>query len=502
MESTSLKVIAEEFDTLKSENVELRESLDEVRRSLAFEDKGWVLIGSLLSGEQLEGFTLDEVQEVSKKIRPYLVGGSLVKRGSDLHTGYNWSKGINIEGVEKTGKAGAPSGIQTFYSNLTNWENIFSPEAHGELQRARYSDGTIFLLCDVREKTVRRVPISEISGVRVNPDFPEEIWAYQRTWTPDNTTGQPRVRWYYTNRFTGVRRQSITTAGTRVPVGEETIVDQRFNRQVGWPLGIPDAVAALPWYHAYSEIMRYGRVVNESLAKILYKIISKSPAGAQNAAVKIAGMGGHGNSASITEGQDVQAISTAGKGYEFTSARPVAAMMAAGLNVPNVELLSDSSAAGASYGAAATLTPSTINAMKMMQDEWISMYRSIFKFFGFTVPKMSFDAIQEPDFYRTMQGITLGRPALTDPEYRGKVLDHLNIVGNANDKTPSMIATTAATTTATQAASPDQGVSNGTGGNMNSNDLRTDTISEALKAFQLDELRDLVERLEAVKFSE
>lgn len=507
MESTGLTALAEEFDSLKAQNSELKESLEDVRRSLAFEDRGWQIIGSLLSGENVEGLTLSEAQEISNKIRPYLVGGSLVKRGSDLHTGYVWAKGMNIEGVEKTGKRGAPSVIQNFYANSVNQESLFSPEAHGELQRARYSDGTVFLLCDATEKTVRRIPLSQISGVRVNPDFPEEVWAYQRTWNPNLTSLTtasvlPRVRWYYTARFTGNKQASFTSNGVTVAVDKQIIIDQRFNRQVGWPLGIPDAVAALPWYHAYSEIMRYGRVVNESLSKILYKIISATPKGAQNAAVKIAGMSGHGNSASMTDGADVQAVSTAGKGYDFANARPVAAMMAASLNVPNVELLSDSAAAGSSYGAAATLGPSTINAMQMIQDEWMSMLASVFKFFGFPVPKMSFDPINEPDFYRTMQGITLGRAGLTNEEYRAAVLDHLNIVGDPNVVTPGMLAAVAQTTS--QAASPDQGVANGAGTSADSSDLRTDTISESLKAlasFNMDELRELVIRMEHVKNS-
>src|SRR5690606_40601394 len=63
---------------------------------------------------------------------------------------------------------------------------------------------------------------------------------------------------------------------------------------------------------------------------------------AQNAAVKLANMPGVGNAASMTGDADVQAISTAGRSYDFQAAKPIAAMAAAALNLPNVELLSRS----------------------------------------------------------------------------------------------------------------------------------------------------------------
>jgi len=498
--------VLSELTALRGENASLRESLDEVRAMIKLEDRGWTLIGDISSGDRLEGLDLDEVQEISNVIRPQVVGDGLAKRGVDLHTGYVWSKGVNIEGSERSGKRGRPTAIETFCSNPVNQQNLLSTTAREELQKARYADGNILLACDTSKKEVRRIPFNQIVSLRVNPEYPEEVWAYLRKWNPQDRKDSKEIkRWYYTKAYTGPKQKSFTQNGDTIAINPDTIiVDGRFNRQVGWPLGIPDAVAAMPWIAAYEEIIQYGRVVNESLAKILYKVISKTKTGAQNAAVKIAGMSGFGNAASMVEGQDIAAFQHAGKGYDFATARPVAAMAATALNVPNIELLADSSAAGSSYGAAQTLSPSTKNAMRIMQGAWVEIFQSVFEVLGMDVPRVWFESLEDLDPYREAQGLKLLSDALNDEEYRGKVLDLLDIPGDPND-VPEILKTR--TATAKVQASPDQGKSNGTGGTDSSlaNDQRTDTqtTESLLQRMQnedfLRELTSLVERMEAVR---
>lgn len=508
-ESTPFQAIEEQFEALRNENEDLRESLDNVRRSLAFEDRGWTLITGVLGNDHSEGLTLDEVKDISETIRPYVVGGSLMQRGANLRRGYVWAKGIHIEGVEPSKKAGAPSRLRRFYERQVNQDNLFGASAHSEMERCAYTDGVRIALCYTALDEVRSFPLEQVSDIRFNPDFPDEIWAIQRTW-PAPESGKVRKEWFYTNKFTGARQQSLTVNNERVPVAANvTAVVKRFNRQTGWPMGLPDSIAALPWYEAYSEIMRYGRVVNEALSKMLYKITTKSGKAATATSTKVKNATGHGQTAVMTDGQDLQAINTAGKGYDFTSARPVAAMMAAALDVPNIELLSDSAAAGSSYGAAQSLTPSTINAMRFRQDEWVEFFQEVFKAFGIDVPKMWFDPIQEPDPYREMQRsiIAWGTGLLHADEGRSNILDILD-VAPLHDKAPEgvMLPNNTAslprkdvdTDMNTQAASPDQGRGNDTGGNdVGANDMRTDILSNALTQMRMDEMRELVERFEA-----
>lgn len=488
------KALFEELEATKAELGELREEFGSAMASIRFEDRSWLKLFGLEDFDQLEGMSIKEVQEIAQRMRVKTALGGLYKRGADLHTGYVWARGINIPGIEAKGTSGRPSALRAFYRR--NYEELFSSGAHAELQKCRYTDGNVLALC-VPGETVRFVPFSEIQNVKVNPEFPSEVWAYLREWTPvAEKPGERTQLWYYTKRYTGKKQDSYLTGGKRIKVARGVIVDKGFNKQKGWVLGIPDVAAAAPWVESYNEIMQYGRVVNESLSKLLYKIISPTKKAAANASAKVAGSKGHGNTASMVEGADIQAISTAGKGYDFTSARPVGAEAAAALNVSLAEFLSDTSAAGSSYGALAALAPSVQNAMIFMQNEWIDFYTEVFDAYSLPVPEMSFDPITEPDLYRFVQAVTLGSTAMSDEEYRKKILDGFNIDGDAASIPPTLAARSAA---AKQASSPDQGRNSPAGATDSGekNDLRTDNISEALAAMKLDEFRELVERMEA-----
>ena len=491
-----IQLLSEQYAAQTARIEQLEEQLsDQAMLSLRYENSGWELISGVTNGEKLEGLDLEEAQTVSKTIRPRIVAGSLTKRGVDLHTAYVWGRGINIPGTEKP-KRGAPNSLRKFYT--ANYETLFSASAHGEMQKCRYSDGNIFALC-VPGQRVRFIPLSEMQGIKVNPDFPSEIWAYLRVWTPDTTKPNEQKReWYYTKRYTGTKQQSFADgAGGRIPVGKGVIVDKGFNKQIGWPLGNADAISAIAYIQMYGEVVNDGRVVTRALAKLLYKVSNPSAKAARNASNTVSNMTGVGNTASMVEGADVNAISTAGRGYDFQSAKPIAAMAAAALNLPNVELLADTSAAGSSYGAGNLLTSGTQNAVNIMRDEWLDFYAEIFEAYGIDVPEMSFDPITEPDFYRLIQGITLSSTALSDEEYRAAILDANNIDGKASEVPPTLKARSQA---AQQSASPDQGRNSpaGAADSGSLNDQRTDLVGEAFRAMQLDEMRSLVERFESV----
>lgn len=489
-----------------AENELLKESIDEVRAMFSYEDRGWSAISGLNQGDRQRGLSLGDVHKISENARARVAGSSLVKRAADLHTGYVFaSAGPEIDNtIREPGKGGRPPGEVSFYENPINQESIFSGAAKRELQYARFSDGNVIAFCDTSKKLVRRVPISEISNVLVNPEYPEEIWAWLREWDQVTPLGQSRTvrRWAYTNRFSGTRQQSISVEGKAIPVLKNvTAVDLRANRQIGYTFGVPDATAGLHWVQAYGEVLRYGQIVDESLAKIVYKVVQKTKGGAQNVGVKMS-TGGAGQTAVVGEGQDIQLVNSSQRGFDFTNARPLAAMAAAAWNVSNIDLLSDSSAAGSSYGAAQSLTPGMQNAMSAMRDEWTQFFQDVFQACGFDRPGLHWPAMEKPDAYRMAQEVTLYSPALTDEEYRGIVLDRLDIPGDASEIPPTLKARSDA---AKQAASPDQGVTNGTGGQDSGslNDQRSDTIGEALKQVQkedfLRELTGLVERMEAVK---
>lgn len=504
---TALSEAIARIPALEAENETLKESIAEVRAMMSYEDQGWQLIGGIAAGDRLEGLDIEEVQLIAEKISPRVAAGSLPKRAVDLHSGWNWGRGCYIEGTEKPKGQGAPKAMRKFFIDRTNQESIFGDAAHEELQKARFITGNVLAACNTATKKVDRIPFNQIKGVKVDPDFPEKIIAYLREWdTQDGTEDSVKRLWYYTARFTGTRRTFFTDASNkRTPVARNvTIVDLRANRQPGHVLGIPDGLPGLPWSEAYGQIMQYGQVVNESLAKILFKVTNATKQGVQSTGVKISGFNDHGGTASMVQGQDLTAVSTAGRGYDFSQARPVAAMAASAWNVSNMDLLNDSAAAGSSYGSAQALVGGNRNAMLLMQKQWADFYKDIFDVMGFQRPTIVFEPFEAPDKYREAQALTLLAPTLDDVEYRTASLDILDIVGDATQIPETLKLRSQPEQTAAQQASPDQGQSNGTGGGgQGANDQRSDTISQSESIRRemqgeefLSKLESLVTRLE------
>lgn len=495
--------ITEALAPLIDENSQLKESIAEVRAMMDYENVGWQSLFGVNS-DNVHGLELDEVKLVSEKARKKVAASALPKRAVDLHAGYVFGNNLEIAGTERDpSKKGAPASEVKFFENSVNQESIFSGAAKRELQYARFTDGNVLAFCDTVKKEVRRVPIYEIAGVMVNPDHPDEIWAWLRQWDqvkPVTGESETKQAWAYSNRYTGKRQKAISVNQKSVPVLENvTVVDLRCNRQVGWTFGIGDSLAGLHWAEAYGEVLRYGQIVNESLAKIVYKVVRKTQKGANETGVKMAGQG-FGQGAVVGEGQDIQLVNSSQKSFDFTAARPLAAMAAAAWNVSNIDLLSDSSAAGSSYGAAQSLTEGVRNAMNAMREEWTQFFSDIFHTMGFRRPQIAWPPMERPDAYRMAQELTLYSIALTDEEYRAEVLDRLDIPGNPSDIPPML---KARGEVQKQAASPDQGQSNGSGGmtSTDKNDMRSDGLGEVLKRMQDDDflrnLTGLVERLES-----
>lgn len=502
------EAVERQIATLQHENEGLKESIAEVRAMMSYDDLGWSLISGVTSGEKLEGLDLSEVQAIADKISPRVAAGSLPKRAVDLHAGFIWGRGCYIEGTEKPKGRGTIKAVRRFFIDKTNQEAVFSDTAREELQKARFTSGNVLAACNTRTKKVDRIPFNQIIDIKVDRDFPEKVIAYKRQWdTQDGTNNSVKTLWYYTSRFQGTRQKTFTKDNVTVKVAEETIVDLRVNRQVGHVLGIPDGLAGLAWSEAYGQIMQYGQVVNESLAKILFKVTNSTKQGVQSTGVKISNFGDHGGTASMIQGQDLTAVSTAGRGYDFSQARPVSAMAAAAWNVSNMDLLNDSSAAGSSYGSANALVGGNRNAMLLMQKEWADFYKDLFEVMGYDRPAVMFEPFEAPDKYREMQSLKLAQDGLSDEEYRMKILDIQDISGDPTEIPESLKVAADAAKAAVQQAAPDQGQSNGTNsGGGGANDQRSDTISssEALRREMANDdflmrFEELVQRAEAIQ---
>lgn len=508
-ETNPIQVLSEAFNDLQARNERLEESIAEVRAQFDYEDAGWQLVAGLAAGDRLEGLDLDEVHSIAEKISPRIVAGSLPRRAVDLHSGFVFGRGMYIEGTEKPRGPGATSKIRRIFADPNNQESVFSDIAKEELQKERFISGNVLVAVNTKTLKIDRIPFNQIKSVKVDPDFPEKIIAWLREWdTKDGTQNSLKKRWYYTKRFTGKRQASFKTGNETITVEPDvTVVDLRAGRQIGHILGIPDGVAGIHWAELYTTAAKWGLAVAEAMGKILYRVTNKTKQGVASTGVKIANFGGHGGTASMAEGQELTAISTAGRGYDFASLRDIAGLAALSWNVSVMDLLNSAAASGASYGSANALIPGNRNAMLLMQKEWADFFKDIFDVLGQGRPTVVFEPFEAPDKYRELQAITLGSVALDDVEYRMAILDALDIVGNAEDIPETLKLRSQPAQTAATQSSPDQGVSNGTNSaGQGANDQRSDTISqtEALRReMQNDEflnrLSGLVERMEAAQ---
>lgn len=470
-------------DHLSSENEILREELREVRQMFAYEDQDYLPLSGL-SSDRSPGLTLKQLKEHARTIRERVVGVPIIKRAVALRTSYIFSKGVVIPDLPKTTdrKRGQKSAIARFYENPVNKANFFDPAAYEKMERAAATEGMYLLVGDSETNTVRAVPLDDISEIMTNPDYPDEIWAYKRSWdsySSFGTTPTQKSEWIYNDTCpvpVDKRPKSIVEGSERVPVSaKKTIIDIHFNTQVGWPLGVPDALSAVPWARIYTELLHHGKVMTEALARIAFKVVTSTPAAANRIGAQLREPGS-GKTAAIGTGNELLPLSSAGRTYDFNGIRPIAAQVATAMEVSIVHLLSDPGAAGSSYGSAANLDLPTKRAMVARQNLWAAFFERVLLWGAKHDVEVTFPSLDDPDPYRDMQRASLGVATglLYPQEGRAKVLEVGDFENLEDTLEPpagylqpnnedSLARADIDSDGVTVQASPDQGVSNNAG---------------------------------------
>lgn len=516
-----------EVTALRNEMTLLQEDFETALQQLRFEDRGW----ELLYGNNFDkdrGPDLTQVKEVAEKNRTYVAGHPLIKHAQILRTSYIHTKGLIIPGYTPLGtkrRSGRPSALDTFCNKPLNRKALFGEDAALQMEQSLITDGVFFLVGDNRTKELRSITLAEIANVYVNPDYPDEIWAYLREWSSYNpNTGKTTTEreWIYTDEFTGVKKSNINVGGKDIRVNKDkTIFDLWVNRQNGWTFGAGDAMTAVVWVRTYTELVMNGKTMTDALAQFAAKVKVKSKAGSDRVGVTVSRNRGAGQVSTYGEGNDIDVFQSAGKTYDFNGLRPIAALVAAGMDVSIVHLLSDPGAAGSSYGSASNLDLPQKRAMVLRQNQWKAFDKRVLKWGTNEDVDVSFPSLDEPDPYRDSQTIALAwqTGAFHPDEIRPRMAQAANItltkdsapagilLPNNEKSLPRKDIDTEGSSTGTQAASPDQGRSNGAG-NADSalgNDERTDTIGEMLRQAQredfLERFEGLVQRAEAIGLS-
>ena len=415
-------VLSELIDVSRTiQDPEVRESLQSALVS-AQEDRGW----KLLSGfDRDNGPDIGDAVRLSQAARIYLAGNPMSKRGVRLRVGYIWGGGVDF---------GKSRGTKQIVDK--NTDRFFSIDAYEEYEQALATDGNVFTLLDPGTKKMQNIPLAQISGWVCTPDDSTEIMYWKRTWvevttTPDGERTTKDRTVYYPDVSNEDR--------TRKRIGQfEVDVTKRLhhahvNRQAGWVLGLPDLFVATLWVAAYKEFLEGGQMVNQALTRFAYKAVSTTKAGSQRAAAALAvqpdptapqpvnGYSPYGATANAT-GMDLVAMSKTGAMIDFDAARALAALVAAGLEVPLTALLADSAGSG---GASAedSLDNATVDAMRIRQQKADASYTKRMKYLGVPNPQVTFPPVRSVPVHRMIQAITIGAATGTlSPKSVHKVL--------------------------------------------------------------------------------
>jgi hypothetical protein len=376
-----------QIDGADGSRISMHEALTNI--DLMLDAQGWT---NIFEYDEDAGLTLRQVKEASKQLRELVAGNPFIGNGARIRAAHVWAGGVEYSCRNKT----APRAIKPLTARVddltrTPWATryIFGNKAHAELERAAFTDGTVFLLGRDSDKRIQRVQLQEITGALHNPNNSEEIWAYRRTWTinPQDQTESPktRTRWYYTDMLpVEDRRPTISTAGRGPETAElgYTMLDFAFNRQVGWAFGVPDALCVIAWARLYKEFLVNGYVMSRSLAKLAWRITVNNAKAGANASAEVAAPGQAGSAYLEGSGNTLTPLASAGKGYDFASGNGLAGAIAAGLGVSLLALLSNPSAATGSNAAAQTLDPIAKATAAVRRGEWDDEMVRLFRFYG------------------------------------------------------------------------------------------------------------------------
>ena len=434
--STELQELAEVVQA-QQEHMDIQESRM-ADLQLALDDIGWSPLGGQLDEGELD---LQTIKDTSEHLRALTVINPLVKRGVNMRVQYIWGKGVNFKGIEED---------NAVFKNPLNQRFMFSSEALAEAERCLSTDGTFLVLATGRiagrrsrnpagAAKLMRIPLQQIQGLVTNPENPEDIWFYRREWTETFTKadGTPdtkqKIAYYPSDLYNEPKRPK--TINRKPVIWDGVIIDHSVNKQVGWRWGIPDAMAVMFWAKAHKEFLEDSAKLVKAYSRFAFKATAPTPNSVRAVAAKVASPAPRdangvqqdiGATAVMSPGSNIQAIGRTSGSVDFSAGLPLAGYVAAGLEVPLTDLLSDSSLSNRS--AAETLTASKLAAMVSRQKSWQLFFERLFKFWGKDV-EASFEEIEKETTVKRIQGLVsaAGLNVLSAQEVRDELIEILNL---------------------------------------------------------------------------
>lgn len=410
---------------LADQNEYLEESMTDL--ALRIDDMGWKPLGQYGGEHEIP---LSSLQEMADTCQALVTMNPQVKRGIAARTSYIWGQGVI---VGDKGDAWFTKSVQRTFGTTV---------AQLEIERTAAATGNLFFLVDSARNYVRRIPFHEIGAVMCDPDDPETVLYVKRTYNRraidldrgNPVADNPEEVWYPTDQLESLPVGSIQ----RVRVDRtQRIVHIPFNRQVGWAMGVPDVFAVVFWAKAYKEFLENCATLARAYARFAAKVTSSSKKGQQRVASKMAEAPARdpatgqvrevGATAALGSGHDLSFMQTV-RPVEFDAGSPLAAMVAAGLEVPLPVLTSDPGTGN--RATAETLDDPTILSMQARQQLMDDGLKRIIALLGGDDTRtIEWPPLADEPMHRKVQAADqAGRTGMLHPaEWRKLVLDAVNV---------------------------------------------------------------------------
>ncbi len=379
-----------------------RESLADIE--LAREDQGWKRLG--FWGDM--HFTREGLANSARLCRVMAIANPLLKRGLSLRHLYVWGSGVQIAAKANGASEDNPQ-EQDVDGYLQRWLGdaevkrvLMGAVARERNERTLGTDGNLHVALVTNRATgwvrPRLVPFDEVSRVISNPQDKLERWFFLREWTElveeAGYSGVTRVRRQtrrvlYPSIDYRPAAQPATYAG--IPVEwDAPVAEINVNALEGWDFGVGDSFNVLPWARAYTDLLTDWARLIKALSRFAFKATSPRSATAKRAAeAQQAAQGApadpllpgpRGSQAGATvhlgPGQDLVPIPQTGATIDAGSGRPIASLVASGLDLPVTMLLGDPGITGARATAETLDFPTELMASARRQ-VWTEFFERV-----------------------------------------------------------------------------------------------------------------------------
>jgi hypothetical protein len=395
-ETSTLKVahLEEQLGASMNELEILRESLADVE--LAFEDRGWLR----LSMQAQLDLSSSGRQQIRDLCRVMAVVNPLSKRGLSLRKAYIWGQGVSITVREQSEDGQDVSAVvQAFMDDPGTIKNFSGTQAHEEMEQALYTDGeaamALFTNALTGKVKPRWIPVEQINDIITNPDDASEDWYYRRDYSERTVVGGQLIERQRTVYYPALGYEPLGASKPRYINGAEVmwnapVLMVSVNRisNAGSTRGIPDSFASIAWARSYKEFLEQWSVLMKALARYAWQTKTRGDRAKQTAAkigtapvtdYRGGNQSGTGAHVVTDPNTSLEAIPKTGATIDADSGRPLAAMVAAALDVPVTMLLGDPGVTGA-RAVADTLDQPMELAMNLRRALWTQFFRDVINY--------------------------------------------------------------------------------------------------------------------------